>query len=493
MSITRLRFHHMHLSGLMLLCVALLTLGLPSATTTRAAGNGEDYATNELGNPWDMDGPGDIAFEQTRDGGNLRNITFANGIFSATAINGDPRLFLRWPVDSHVNPVPQDGNYHPIDASKYKFFTVRVNVPSTQFAQVLWVPAVGIPAGSTGFKQLQAGWNTVTFDLTSGTSDTPWSGLIQGLMFDPMNANGAFQIDYVRLSTIAPANPDNIPPQLAITSPSFISGPDYATTVVGNAWDMNDAADLKGANVTGASFSGGIYSATNTSGDPALTLHVTTLIDTSRFKYVTYRMQVDGQKDTTLGSVARFFWWTTIPEQATVTNDNVIYEGFQTVSFDLTKIKIESSSPLRWAASSPKVFRFDPHEFPTARPFHLDYMMLTGDTTASNSFDIRYQSSDGDGPAPTPQFFFDTNASGSNGTAIRCTTNAASVAAGGEFKIFLPMVKHEVPPPPVSPTGAACTWNTSNVPNGTYYIYGVVNDGTDTAQTYSQTPVVVSH
>ena len=25
---------------------------------------------------------------------------------------------VRWPVDSHVNPVPQDGNYHPIDASK---------------------------------------------------------------------------------------------------------------------------------------------------------------------------------------------------------------------------------------------------------------------------------------------------------------------------------------------------------------------------------------
>jgi hypothetical protein len=31
------------------------------------------------------------------------------------------------------------------------------------------------------------------------------------------------------------------------------------------------------------------------------------------------------------------------------------------------------------------------------------------------------------------------------------------------------------------------------VPNGTYYIYGKVSDGTDTAHTYSQTPVVVSH
>src|SRR4029079_5240741 len=135
---------------------------------------------------------------------------------------------------------------------KYKFFTVKVNVPSTQVAQVLWVPAVGVAIGYTGGTQLQGGWNTITFDLTSGTSGTPWSGSIQGLMFDPMNANGVFQIDYVRLSTVDPSSPDNIPPQLAITSPSFISGPDYATTVVGNSWDMDDAVDLKGLNVTGA-------------------------------------------------------------------------------------------------------------------------------------------------------------------------------------------------------------------------------------------------
>jgi hypothetical protein len=139
------------------------------------------------------------------------------------------------------------------------------------------------------------------------------------------------------------------------------------------------------------------------------------------------------------------------------------------------------------------VFRLDPHEFPTARTFHLDYVMLTGDTTAGNSFDIRYLSSDGDGPAPLPQFFFDNNASGFDGTAITCTTNAASVAAGAAFKVFLPAIRLDGPTPPVSPAGATCTWNTSNVPNGTYYIYGVVDDGTDTAKTYSQTPVVVSH
>jgi hypothetical protein len=310
-------------------------------------------------------------------------------------------------------------------------------------------------------------------------------------MFDPMNATGVFQIEYVRLSTVDPSSPDNIPPQLAITSPSFVSGPDYATTVVGNAWDMSDSSDVTGMNVTGANFSGGIYNATNSTSDPNLMLHVTTPIDTSRFKYATYRMQVDGKKDTTGGSVARFLWWTTVPEQASVSNDIVIYEGYQTVSFDLTKLKLEGSSPT-WAASTPKVFRLDPHEFSTARAFHVDYVMLTGDTTAGSSFDIRYQASDADGPAPTPQFFFDSNGSGFNGTAITCA-GANSAEATGKVKVFLPLINRFTQPPPVSPSGSTCTWDTSKVAAGTYYIYGVVSDGTDTARIYSQTPVVVIH
>src|SRR3954470_22224184 len=77
MSATRFRLNRFHLFGLIVMGCLLLALGLPGATPTRAAGNGEDYATNELGNPWDMDGPGDIAYEQTRDGDHLSNMAFA--------------------------------------------------------------------------------------------------------------------------------------------------------------------------------------------------------------------------------------------------------------------------------------------------------------------------------------------------------------------------------------------------------------------------------
>src|SRR3954452_17534895 len=120
MTTSRFRLHHLHLLGLMFLCITLLALGLPGATITRAAGNGEDYATNELGNPWDMDSRGDIAFEYTRDHGNgnngagapFTNLTISNGILSASATGNDPRITLRLPTDPHTNPVPQDGTYH---------------------------------------------------------------------------------------------------------------------------------------------------------------------------------------------------------------------------------------------------------------------------------------------------------------------------------------------------------------------------------------------
>ena len=354
---------------------------------------------------------------------------------------------------------------------------------------------LGIDIGTSSVKAVSPGWNTITFDLTSGTSGAAWSGTIDGLYIDPMNATGIFKIDYVRLSTVIPTSPNNIPPQLAITSPSFISGPDYATTIANNPWDMDDSGDVTTQyNTVGGTFSGGVYTGTNPNGnsDPGVVLNVPTPINTKQFKYMTYRMKLDGQFNTdTGGSVARVIWWTTIPQESSTSNDIVFYEGYQTVSFDLNKIKLEPGSPV-WSGSAPKVFRLDPHEFTTPRTFHVDYVMLTGDTTANSSFNIRYNTSDGDGAAPTPQFFFDNDANGFNGTPITCTSST-SVAALGNFDVFLPMAIRYSPPPPVSPVGSTCTWDTSSVPNGTYYIYGLASDGADTAQIYSQTPVVVSH
>ncbi|MEO7912475.1 MAG: hypothetical protein ABIV47_22740, partial [Roseiflexaceae bacterium] len=247
------------------------------------------------------------------------------------------------------------------------------------------------------------------------------------------------------------------------------------------------------------SFSGGIMNATNVPGtsncgvlcgDPQVTLRTSGAINAGKYKYFTYRMQLDGKQDTINGSVARILWWSTKPEQASTSRSWVINEGFQTLSFDLTKIRLESGFFATWANSAPIVFRFDPHEFAAPRAFHLDYVMLTGDSTANASFDIRYQTT---GAGATAQFFADadTNPDNGGGTAISCA--AAQTAAVGDFQLFLPLIMHFSAAPPVEPVGSTCRWNTSGVAAGTYFIHSVTSDGTDTTSAYSQTPVIVSH
>jgi len=497
----------MQLLGLMLLCVALLALGLPGATITRAAGNGEDYAANELGNPWDMDGPGDIAFEYTRDNDNLSSLVISGGELQATAKNTDPRITLLVPSHPDTNPVPTEGGYRPVSTSKYRYLTVRMTAPGATFAQVFWQASVGSTFSGSVFKPVSGGgYQTITIDLLAtgaGLTGDAWnaSSTVEGLYFDPGMLAGQYKIDYIRLSSSAPSAPDNVLPITRITAPSYISGPDYATTELSDAWDMSEASDVAAThdlNPASISFSGGIMNATNVQGtsncgvvcgDAQVTLRSSGSINTGKYKYFTYRMKLDGAQDTVNGSVGRVLWWSTKPEQASISSSWVIAEDFQTVSFDLTKFKLEAASFAIWKNSAPIKFRFDPHEFAAPHTFHIDYVMLTGDNTANASFDIRYQTSAG----LTPQFFADTDTNPDNGGGTPISCVVAQTAAVGDFQVFLPLITHFGATPPVEPAGSTCRWNTSGVAAGSYYIHSVTSDGTDTTSAYSQTPVVLIH
>lgn len=467
----------------------------PSATIT--ANQGQDYAATELGNPWDMDSSNDIAYEYTRDNGQISNLRFEDGKLKGTT-GADARVTLLVPSHNNVNPVLPEGGYKPIDASKYRYLTIKMNVSATSYANVYWQIGTNaafngwVETSGQGFKTFNAGTSVMTFDLGASSK---WTGSVQGLYFDPHASAGvAFEIDYIRLSTQAPSAPDNNIPVLNITAPSYISGPDYAATELGNPWDMNDSADVSFyGNITNVSFNNGVLSGTNTSGDPYMHLHLAGPINPSKYKYLTYRFSVSGNIDTVNGSVARFIWWSDIPEHSTTSTDIVIYEGYRTVSFDLRTLKTESTngSNIAWSQSNPVVFRFDPHEFSSARPFGIDYIMLTGDSTANASYDIRYTLSDADGATPQVQWYYVASPVGSNQpNAITCKTTTA--AAAGNHKVYLPLAIGKVAAP-VTPSGNTCTWNTSGVAAGTYYIYGVANDGTDSVGRYSSTPVLVSH
>ncbi|OGH13360.1 MAG: hypothetical protein A2860_02525 [Candidatus Levybacteria bacterium RIFCSPHIGHO2_01_FULL_37_33] len=78
----------------------------------------------------------------------------------------------------------------------------------------------------------------------------------------------------------------------------------------------------------------------------------------------------------------------------------------------------------------------------------------TGDTvTVGDAYNVTYTSADSDNVVTTA-FFYDTNNSGLDGTAI---SGACATAAEG--------------------TDATCSWDTTGVSPGTYYVYGITNDG----------------
>ena len=261
------------------------------------------------------------------------------------------------------------------------------------------------------------------------------------------------------------------------------SGHDYATTVLGNPWDMNSAADIQltGSDyLTNLSFTGGVMHATNTNNDPIVTLLFTTNnavpIDTSRFRYLTYRLQVDGPYDLGAGSVARIFWSSDALMSgftATTSQDIIVWPGMNTYSLDLAPLSAATDGGLEpvgvqepWTAAPKRHLRLDPHEFPEPRTFHIEDVKLTAKPVAGASFTITFLAADRDGDSGTVSLYYDADTNPANG---RTLIASGIPRAAGQF-----------------------VWNTSVVPLGEFYIYAEISDGIQTTTRYSTVPVVVN-
>ncbi len=284
-------------------------------------------------------------------------------------------------------------------------------------------------------------------------------------------------------------------PILTFSRPSVISGRDHATTVVGDPWDMNNPQDIPHTyGISGSSFSGGIYQAvTDDSGDPQILLHVTSPIETSRYKYLTYRMRVEGTQDIGVGWVSRVFWWNMGPPiDHVTTKDIVVYEGWQTYSIDLSRIGLEPSPGPGWSGEQ-QVLRLDPLEVPAPMNFHLDYVMLTGDEQARQGapFPVMYQLDKSTGVTVT--LCYDTNRDPKDGkTPLQVYVPAPPHSS--PHQIYLPLMfkGHNPTNGLPQPQGTIILWDTTSVRAGTYYVCADVEDGVNAATWYSDTPVVIT-
>jgi len=292
-------------------------------------------------------------------------------------------------------------------------------------------------------------------------------------------------------------------PIIEFTKPSAEgSDQDYVSAVWNDPWDMANAQDVERAeNVNGAAFTtisyedlaGNVFSgrtvyaglaappAPGNVGDPIVRLihfwpptlrGATRPIDTSKYHNLVLKMGLAGASSPNDGSIARVVWKLAAERVENVARAFLVRHAGdrwirQTFVRDLKTIELEpgggSPSHSGWTGLV-DAFRVDPHEFSDLRGFFIDEVRLTADWTADASFALQWNLQDGDGP-PSVSLYYDIDNSGFDGTAI--VQNL--------------------------PAGTSYTWNTSGLPNGTYYLYAVASDGLNQNRAYAGGPVIVNH
>jgi BACON domain-containing protein/Ser-Thr-rich glycosyl-phosphatidyl-inositol-anchored membrane family protein len=256
------------------------------------------------------------------------------------------------------------------------------------------------------------------------------------------------------------------------------------------------AENLKGINLGSVSVLKGTSAAAAGVGDPVLYPLLwwgsgrgqTYPINTNLYRILVLKMTMPGNWNLNLGSVARVIWKVVGEGDSENVSEDVIIRHKSGSKYVMNSIIADLNDlPLEAGAGSPshtgwsgmvEGFRIDPHEFSAATNFFVEEIKIAAFERANEDYTIRWDSADTDAlprgetdrnsvsAATTVSFYRDTNNSGFNGTLIASGVSASA----GQY-----------------------TWDTSALANGTYYIYGIISDGTSTNRYYARWPIVVDH
>lgn len=453
--------------------------------------SGVDYAGLALGTPWNMANANQVTLNH------LNVNSQSGGILNVTPTGDDPNITFALNTNT------------PIDGSVFDRFAIRMNTngmqAGTQYAwQIIWIADGELKSTPLVF-EIEAGAKTYTVDM-SGNAD--WIGKkITMLRFD-IGANGSMTslslaIDWAALTTgVVPTSESQLMPAgsfaadwvrvkaapiAMFTAPSYTSGADYATTVLGDAWDMDSTDDIIATNeIESRNAASGILDFTDDStfipsptgkdcddtGDPQLTLRTgqyfrdpRTAIDPLRYRYLTYSYKEDHPTDTCLGSITRFLGWENTPSDTTEYEAAVTNEGWNTYAMDLATAHLSPNAPTWTSHQAINVFRFDPNEIPGKKiTGHLDYVTLTSKPWADTSYTVKWSNSSGDAGAQV-KVYHDSDTNPNNGKTLLTTTTLGT----GNY-----------------------VWDTSGLAEGSYYVYLEMDDGTNQPRSvYSKLPVTV--
>ncbi|HEV3311447.1 MAG TPA: hypothetical protein VG815_13115, partial [Chloroflexota bacterium] len=302
----------------------------------------------------------------------------------------------------------------------------------------------------------------------------------------------------------------NNPPLTSVTDPSVTDGVDFATAVRHDPWDMKEPQDIDNDVVSTADHlisktftvtPGGVNELVGVSdgqcvsncgggipvGDPEVWLLANNtavtqnrgVIDTTKYRYLTFNLQLDTPYSLGYGSVGRvgFGYSTTSPWHVAVTEPFAVFPVNNTYTIDLATLNvgtdqgIEASQgfPQAWNASTVNQLRIKPDEFGASTQFHLAAVSLTAMAAPTGSlFNIKFSATDADNDNLTVKLSYDTTRNPADATHRVLITSGLTGAS------------------------TSYNWNTNSVPPGVYYIYAEAFDGTDIRGSYSNGPVNVT-
>lgn len=454
---------------------------LPGKSYSLVGVESNDFPTL-LANPWDMRDLTDI---KQVDAGRVE--LAADGVlFTPSAPNATFDLAFRDVL---------------IPAAYFRYLQVKLTAAQNTTASVRFVGTSGVHTAASF--AVAAGQRTYNIDLAGSAG---WSGEISRLLvgvadMTPLTVhsvslrNDAFgPADTAPITRVAARTfRVNAPPYITINQPDAAGGADYAASELGNPWNMDDTLDyvnlfgvtnpriLPDSVVNGVA--GNFYAASNIAGDfdphqESLNTRdrPVTPLDTSRYRNLVYRMAIDASQDVVLGSVIRLVWRVTSESPMSFYNsdDIVSFDGWNTYAHDMKAMKLE---PLQHAPGSYPAtpwygqvshLRVDPHEFTPATEFFFDYIRVTADDEANSQFLISADVTD-----------IDSNPTGVT-TSLYYTTG--TTASGGTFiGSFTANQPHHT------------LWDTSSVPDGEYYIYALLSDGTNSSSRVSTGRIKIDH
>lgn len=305
------------------------------------------------------------------------------------------------------------------------------------------------------------------------------------------------------------------PPVINVTEPDLSGGTDFATAVIGDAWDLRNPEDVTrfGAlgEITSPVYAANGLTASTTGEDSRIyflddSSKPVPNVDANTYRHLTFTVEYDRKElrvpqalEPDLAGVMRLIWRRGNNNGGPLTTSQDIFVldgGPTTYSMDLgsfTKFCNDYSPDLDCHLEDPStapgagrdlwtgqisVFRIDPFESRVSRSFRLADVRLTADDAPSptGQFTIRWTASDASFSAPlstsdapavadaTVTLYYDTDTNPTSGL-VRIVSGVA--ASAGQY-----------------------VWNMGALASGRYFVYAVITDASGNSQgRYSTGPV----